>query len=75
MGLQDELVAIQVAPAARVPLAMFEEIDRSLELIVPAGVGDSAAGLIEDQKRARLQQRIHEPILGADKGIPMILKL
>ena len=54
---------------------MFEEIDGPLELIGPAGVGDPAPRFIDNQKGAWLQQRIHEPILGSDEGIAMILEL
>jgi hypothetical protein len=63
-----------VAPAAGVSLAVFEEIDGPLEFVSPAGTRDLAPCFIDDQKGAWLKQRIHEPILGPDEGIAMILK-
>jgi hypothetical protein len=50
VGLQNQLIATQVTPAARIPFTMFEEIDGPVELIVPAGVRNPPVRLIDDQE-------------------------
>ena len=56
-------------------MTMLKEINGAIELIVPARISDSAASLIDNQERARLQQWIHEPILGPDKGVAVFLEV
>jgi len=75
VGLEDEMSAAQGAPGAGVSVAKVEEINGTVVLAGPASRLDLAACFVDLYEGARLKQRVHHPIVGANAGIAMLLDL
>jgi len=75
MRLYHEVRFVEITPANGVPRTVFQEVNGSLELIVPPPGHNLAFGFIDENERARLDKRIHGPIFTSHKGVPMVLKI
>src|SRR5450759_1829854 len=75
MRLSNQLPGPDIAPATSVALPVFQKVDGTLKLAGPARIHHLAPGFIYQQERAGLQQGIHEPVVGADESIPVLLQI
>src|SRR5690606_35873474 len=67
--LKQNVVACNITPATGVSLTVFKEIDRPVEFVDPRAFRHFPPALVNHHQRARLQQRIHRPILGSDESV------
>ncbi len=68
MRLKDQVVPIAQAPAAAVPSAQLDEINRSIEFVIPAGVFHTLPGGIQDHMGSGSQQGLHPVIVCPDEA-------
>ena len=62
MAENNKAVAVEVTPATEISVAMFEEVEGPVPLVGPTGI-DDAAGIVDNEERARAQDWVHGPIL------------
>src|ERR1700692_2692010 len=72
MRNQENLLVLEAAPAAKVSAAMLEKVDRPVEFVAPTLIDNFTARLIDDHEGARLEQGIHEPIIGAYEAVALL---
>ena len=75
MWHHNQTIAVERAPAKYAPSAMFQEINGPLEFIVPTGIGNFTPPLIDQHQSARLHNRVHKPIVGADERVAVVLQV
>ena len=73
MGLKDERVEPERAPAAGESIAGFHEVNGALVLGTPLPLDDAGSGLIHLDKRAGLEDGIHGVVFIANEGVGVIL--
>ena len=63
-----EAITIQMAPAAMIAIAMFQEVDGPIPFVAPPGI-DDLVGVVDHQQRTRAEYRKHRPVFRADRGV------
>ena len=68
MAENHEAIAIEMAPATMMAIAMFEEVDRPVPFVAPAGI-DDLVRIVNHQQGTRAEDRKHRPVFGANRGV------
>jgi hypothetical protein len=75
MRLQNKLSIGECTPNANEAIPVLKEINGTFKFIVPTGVNNFTLTLVYQNKRTRLYQRIHVPIIGSYERVAVILKI
>src|SRR5260370_1690356 len=75
MRLQHELVPAEVTPSAGKSVLMLQEINGAIEFGAPSSLGYFTPSLVDQDQGTGLDQRIHHPILQANKGVAVLFQI
>src|SRR5215472_3909538 len=62
VGLHQQLIALERAPAAGEPVTVFQKINRSLKLVRPTATRNFSSTIVDQHQRSRPENWKHRPV-------------